>query len=116
MTDFIQRLQKLEETRKGFIAEKNKLEATIAVQEEAISEIRNQLSSKGITYENIQELEEDIQERERYLEQKISNLEEMAQTDVVEEASIVNTPALNTSTVNTPLPESTSAFDFEISL
>lgn len=83
MSDFIQRLQKLDETRKGYVDEKNRLEATIAIQEESLKEIRNELQQKGISYDTIEELEADIKEREEYLDSKIKTLENIALTTSV---------------------------------
>lgn len=75
MSDFIQRLQKLEEARKQHIAEKNRLEASISVQEEMLNEFKKELEEKGIVYESLEELQEEITEREQVLEEKVSNIE-----------------------------------------
>lgn len=75
MSDFIQRLQKLEEARKQHIAEKNRLEASISVQEEMLNEFKKELEEKGIVYESLEELQEEIAEREQVLEEKVSNIE-----------------------------------------
>ena len=90
MTDFIQRLQKLEETRKQYIAEKNRLEASISIQEELLNEFKKDLEAKGIVYDSLDELQADILEREKVLEEKVSNIENRTN----------NTEVVNTETVS----------------
>ncbi len=91
MTDFIQRLQKLEETRKQYIAEKNRLEASISIQEEMLNEFKKDLESKGIEYDSLDELQADILEREQVLEEKVSNIENRTINQEVVNTEIVST-------------------------
>lgn len=101
MSDFIQRLQKLEEARKQHIAEKNRLEASISVQEEMLNEFKKELEEKGIVYESLEELQEEIAEREQVLEEKVSNIEN--RTNISEQEPVQP-------------PQTSSNFDLDIDM
>lgn len=101
MSDFIQRLQKLEEARKQHIAEKNRLEASISVQEEMLNEFKKELEEKGIVYESLEELQEEIVEREQVLEEKVSNIEN--RTNISEQEPVQP-------------PQTSSNFDLDIDM
>lgn len=75
MSDFIKRLEKLQESRTNFVTKKNQLEASIGIYEEELAKAKTELEEQGISYDTIAELEQEIIETEQYLEEKISRLE-----------------------------------------
>lgn len=113
MSDFIQRLQKLDETRKGYVDEKNRLEATIAIQEDSLKEIRNELQQKGISYDSIEELEADIKEREEYLDSKIKTLENIALNTSVPQTEAPKVVAEKPTSVEDPFATDNSMLNIQ---
>lgn len=77
MSDFIKRLDILKEKKTKFVEEKNRLEASISIHEEAMNTLKQTLEDNGLSYDSLEELEQEIQEREQSLESKLSNLESM---------------------------------------
>lgn len=101
MSNFIQRLEVLKNKQAEQIAEKNKLEAMISVKKDALKELKEELQEKGLSYDDISELESEIREREEYLEKKIIKLE----SSVDNNASLISATQTSPTTQNTTQSE-----------
>lgn len=75
MSNFVARLQALENARTQQTAEKNRLEATVNILEKNLQEFEKNLLDKGIDVSEIDDIDLEIANMEQFLEEKLSRLE-----------------------------------------
>lgn len=85
MSNFIQRLEKLQQMKDSLNSEKQKLEISIQMQEEQLTLLKQQIADKGIDLNGISDLGQEIKDRELSLENKISAMERIIQQSSTEE-------------------------------